>query len=63
VCAPDIVRAGEFGDKNTAHFRLVRTGRKIKGLVEIISGIHPGDRYIVNPGPGVQDNVLVEAES
>ena len=50
-------------DKNTAHFRLVRTGRKIKGLVEIISGIHPGDRYIVNPGPGVQDNVLVEAES
>ncbi len=49
--------------KKTAHFRLVRTGRIIKNKVEVISGIHPGDHYIVQPPLNMENNVIVGAAS
>ncbi len=50
-------------DKKTAHFRLIRTGRIIKNSLEVISGIHPGDHYIISPPLNMENNVLVGAAS
>ncbi len=50
-------------NKKTAHFRLIRTGRIIKNQVEVISGIHPGDHYIVHPPLNMENNVIVGAAS
>jgi len=50
-------------NKKTAHFRLIRTGRIIKNHVEVISGIHPGDHYIVHPPVDMENNVIVGAAS
>ncbi len=47
----------------TAHFRLIRTGRIIKNKIEVISGIHPGDHYVVHPPVNMENNVIVEAAS
>ncbi len=50
-------------DKKIAHFRLIRTGRTIKNFLEVISGIHPGDHYIIHPPVSMENNVLVGAKS
>jgi RND family efflux transporter MFP subunit len=50
-------------DKGTARFRLIRTGRKTDGLIEIISGLSNGVRYIMSPPPKLKDGMGVEASS
>ena len=50
-------------EKQTARFRLVRTGRKIDNTVEIVSGLKPGARYVTRPPPTLSDGTTVEAAS
>lgn len=50
------------GEKK-ARFRLVRTGRAFGKLMEILSGLKPGDRYLLNPPPNLSDGMRVEASS
>ncbi len=64
-----IIRRGQLtgfylvNNKNIAHFRLIRTGRIIGNLIEVVSGIHQGDRYIIHPPVNMENNVLVRAAS
>lgn len=37
----------------------VRTGEKLGDLVEVLSGLAPGDKVVVQPGPKVSDGVRV----
>ena len=50
-------------DKKTAHFRLIRTGRIINHSAEVISGIHSGDHYVINPPVNMENNVLMGVKS
>jgi len=48
------------GEKK-ARFRLVRTGKSFDKSLEILSGLKPGDRYLLNPPPNTSDGMRVEA--
>ncbi|QTA80843.1 Efflux transporter, RND family [Desulfonema limicola] len=50
-------------DKQTARFRLMRTGRVFDDNIEIISGVKPGTRYVVSPPLQLKDGMKVEAAS
>ncbi|MBU2622471.1 MAG: efflux RND transporter periplasmic adaptor subunit [Proteobacteria bacterium] len=50
------------GEKK-ARFRLVRTGKSFDKSIEILSGLKPGDRYLLNPPPNTSDGMSVEASS
>lgn len=45
----------------TARFRLVRTGRAFGDRLEVISGLKPGDTFVVAPPPQMLDGTRVEA--
>ncbi len=47
-------------DKETARFRLVRTGRFINDAVQIISGLKSGTRFVTQPPPTLADGDRVE---
>ncbi len=46
-----------------AHFRLIRTGRVMGDVVEVISGLAKGDRFVISPPPKLADGVKVEIQS
>lgn len=46
-----------------ARFRLVRAGKLLGDLVEVVSGLKEGDRYVVSPPPNLVDGAKVEAAS
>jgi len=48
-------------EEKTAHFRIIRTGRKTGDLVEVISGIKDGTSYVVSPPVELKDGMKVEA--
>jgi multidrug efflux pump subunit AcrA (membrane-fusion protein) len=50
-------------EENSAHFRIIRTGRKTGDLVEVISGIKDGTYYVVSPPVELKDGMKVEASS
>jgi len=50
-------------DKQTARYRLIRTGRLFEESIEILSGIKEGDRYVVIPPLTLSDGDRVEAAS
>jgi len=52
-----------LNEAQQARFRLVRIGRRIADGVEIISGVKPGDRYVINPPADMADGVTVEVAS
>jgi RND family efflux transporter MFP subunit len=63
-----IVRQGQLtglfvvAPENTARFRLIRTGRNMgDGMVEVLSGLSDGTRFVVNPSPELVDGASVEA--
>lgn len=63
-----IVRQGQLTGlfvvtaENTARFRLIRTGRNMgDGMVEVLSGLPDGTRFVVNPSPELVDGASVEA--
>ena len=43
-----------------ARFRILRTGRTSGDMVEALSGIRPGDRFVVMPPPNLIDGLRVE---
>jgi multidrug efflux pump subunit AcrA (membrane-fusion protein) len=69
VPASAVVRHGQISgiylvdDQQRARFRLIRSGRHLGGEVEIISGLKPGDRYVVNPPVDMAEGVKVEVAS
>ncbi|MEW6670975.1 MAG: efflux RND transporter periplasmic adaptor subunit [Thermodesulfobacteriota bacterium] len=46
-----------------ARFRLIRTGRMFEDLVEVVSGLPEGSRYVTAPPPALSDGVRVEVGS
>ncbi len=52
-----------FDGEKKARFRLVRTGKSFGKSLEILSGLKPGDRYLLNPPPNTADGMRVEASS
>lgn len=50
-------------DNGIARFRLIRTGKKTDGLIEVISGLNDGIHYVVSPPPKLKDGMGVEAAS
>jgi RND family efflux transporter MFP subunit len=63
-----IVRQGQLTGlfvvtaENTARFRLIRTGRNLgEGMVEVLSGLSAGTRFVVNPSAELVDGARVEA--
>ena len=46
-----------------ARFRLLRTGRISENRIEVLSGLRPGDRYVVEPPPNLIDGLRVEMSS
>ncbi len=65
VPASAIVRRGQLEglyviEGSHARLRWVRTGESRDGEVEVLSGLSPGDRYVVEPPAGLVDGVPVE---
>jgi multidrug efflux pump subunit AcrA (membrane-fusion protein) len=50
------------GEKK-ARFRLVRTGRSFGKSLEILSGLKPGEKYLLNPPSNMTNGSRVEASS
>lgn len=46
----------------TAHLRLVKTGKAFGDRLEILAGLQSGDTIIVNPKPGLRDRSKVTVE-
>lgn len=63
-----VIRSGQLTgiyilDNNTAKFRLIRIGRVVGESIEILSGLKPGNRYVVVPPPTLSNGDRVEAVS
>jgi RND family efflux transporter MFP subunit len=64
-----VVRPGQLtglfvvDHESVAHFRLIRLGRVFDGQVDVLSGLHVGDRYAVEPPPALVDGAKVEESS
>ena len=50
-------------DQKIARYRLVRTGKIVGDRVEILSGLKPGQRYVMTVGPTLRNGVKVEEPS
>ena len=46
-----------------ARFRILRTGRTSGDMVEILSGVRPGESFVVVPPPDMVDGLRVEVPS
>jgi multidrug efflux pump subunit AcrA (membrane-fusion protein) len=47
-------------EQKIAHFRLIRTGLSYGDALEVLSGLHPGDRYVIAPPITLKDGDIVE---
>jgi multidrug efflux pump subunit AcrA (membrane-fusion protein) len=47
-------------EDGVAHTRLVTTGRRTRDVVELLSGLNPGERIVLPLPPGLQDGARVE---
>lgn len=47
-------------DGGTARARLIKTGARVEGGYEVISGLAPGDRIVVNPPAALSDGSKIE---
>ena len=65
VPAGAVVRRGQLEGlfvvdaDSRARLRWVRLGREAGGLVEVISGLQPGERFVVDPPAGLSDDTPV----
>ncbi len=46
-----------------AGFRLIRVGKRLGDRIEVLSGLHEGDRYVIAPPPELVDGAKVEVSS
>lgn len=63
-----IIRAGEpqvavIDEKNVVHLKTVKIGVDYGKEMQIIGGIEPNDRIVINPTENIQDGVSVEVEA
>lgn len=61
----DLVERGQLkglfvtGNDGRLSLRWVKTGRSEDGRTEILSGLEPGERYVVAPAPDLRDGVAI----
>jgi multidrug efflux pump subunit AcrA (membrane-fusion protein) len=48
---------------NAARYRLIRTGRSYGDRIEVISGLNPGDRLVLEEPGKVREGVLIETKT
>ena len=64
-----LVRRGQLsgvfllGPEGRASFRLIRTGQQLGDRVEVLSGLHEEDRYVIAPPPELVDGAKVGVSS
>lgn len=56
---PEGTMVAVLDSRNAVHFERVVVGRDYGSNIEILSGVHAGDRVIANPNDSVQDGVQV----
>ncbi len=56
-------RVAVVDEHNRAHYRDVKLGRDMGEQLEILSGLHPGERVIVYPGDDLPEGTVIEPES
>lgn len=49
------------GEDNRATLRWIKLGSPIDDLIEVLSGLQSGERYVLAPTPGVHDGAIVAA--
>jgi RND family efflux transporter MFP subunit len=53
---------GVVGADNRIHIRKIKIGRDLGGKLEIVSGLSPTDRIVVNPGDSLTEGTLVRVQ-
>jgi RND family efflux transporter MFP subunit len=59
VVRPEGTLAAVLGSGNVVHFQKITVGRDFGDRIEVLSGLNPGQRVIVNPNDSVQEGVKV----
>jgi multidrug efflux pump subunit AcrA (membrane-fusion protein) len=54
--------AAVVDDRNRVHFQPINIGRDYGSVVEVSSGLKPGDKVVINPGDQVHEGVRVKTE-
>jgi len=47
-------------DKAIAHYRLVRIGKEVNGMLEVLSGLHDGERIVWDTKPALKTGMKVQ---
>jgi multidrug efflux system membrane fusion protein len=53
---------GIVGPDNRVHLKKIKIGRDLGGKLEIVNGVSPTDRIVVNPGDSLADGMLVHIQ-
>jgi len=53
---------GIVGPDNRVHLKKIKIGRDLGGKLEIVNGVSPTDRIVVNPGDSLADGMLVHTQ-
>ncbi|HYZ75220.1 MAG TPA: efflux RND transporter periplasmic adaptor subunit [Chthoniobacterales bacterium] len=53
---------GVVGPDNRVHLKKIKIGRDLGGKLEIVNGVSPTDRIVVNPGDSLAEGMLVHIQ-
>ena len=53
---------GIVGPDNRVHLKKIKIGRDLGGKLEIVNGVSPTDRIVVNPGDSLAEGMLVHVQ-
>jgi RND family efflux transporter MFP subunit len=53
---------GIIGPDNRVHLKKIKIGRDLGGKLEIVNGVSPTDRIVVNPGDSLAEGMLVHIQ-
>jgi hypothetical protein len=53
---------GIVGPDNRVHLKKIKIGRDLGGKLEIVNGVSPTDRIVVNPGDSLAEGMLVHIQ-
>jgi multidrug efflux pump subunit AcrA (membrane-fusion protein) len=59
LCAPTETQVAIVTEDNVIRFQRIELGRDYGDRVEVISGVQPGQKAVVNPGDTVREGVKV----
>ena len=60
VVRSDGPQVAVVGDGDVVHYQKVQLGRDFGDRVEVLAGLQPGERLVINPGDSVRDNAKVK---